>query len=298
MSNEAHRANWGVEPGQMWRLGQHMILCADCTDLQATGWLFGGTDKAALVFTSPPYGQQRDYECANIPNWDALMQGWCERLPLVARPDTQVLVNLGMIHRNGEWLAYWNDWLEWMRRQGWLQFALNVWNQCTGLPGDWNGRCAPAFEFIFHFNKSPRYPNKWQAKKPENILVGEKYSLREKNGYKERKAATPQAGLQTHRIPDNVWTLDRQKGPFAKDMDHPAPFPIGLPSFAINSYSDAGEIIYDPFLGSGSTLIACEQNSRRCRGMDLSPNYIAVVIERWHRLTGQQPELLSQLPSA
>lgn len=292
MSNEIHRNKWKTEPGQLWKLGDHRIACCDCT--RPESWDFRDTVPAALVFTSPPYGQQRDYECENVPDWDALMQAWCACVPLVARDNTQVLVNLGMIHRNGEWLPYWEQWCEWMRRQGWLRFALNVWNQCTGLPGDWNGRCAPSFEFIFHFNKALRYPNKWHAKKPESIAVRDKYTMRERDGTKKRPAASPGAGLQPTRIPDNVWTLERQKGPVAPDMDHPAPFPIGLPAYAINTYTEPGEIVFDPFLGSGSTLIACEQTGRHCRGMELSPNYLALVIERWHRLTGGKPECLEQ----
>jgi DNA modification methylase len=295
MSNEAFRQKWGVQSGQMWKLGEHLILCGDCTCDTAA---ILGNDKVALVFTSPPYGQQRDYECGNIGNWDALMQDWCDPLSDFTLPDAQILVNLGMIHQNGEWQPYWEPWCEWMRRQGWRRFGLNIWHQNTGLPGDWAGRCAPCFELIFTFNKIARSPHKWRQKRPENVTVSEKYSLREKDGYKERRASTPLAGLNPCKIPDNVWILDRQKGRFAEDMDHPAVFPIGLPAFAINTYTEPGEIVYEPFLGSGSTLLACEQTGRHCRGIELSPNYLAVTIERWWRLTGVKPVCLNQLPAA
>jgi DNA modification methylase len=298
MSNEAYKAKWGVESGQLWRLGTHLVFCGDCTSADAVWKVMGDSDKAALVITSPPYGQQRDYECGNIGDWDALMQGWCAQLPARVVNDAQILVNLGMIHENGEWQPYWEAWSEWMRRQDWRRFGLNIWHQNTGLPGDWNGRCAPCFEFIFTFNKAARDPRKWRAKRPENVTVSEKYSLRERDGYKERRASTPLAGLNPCKIPDNVWTLDRQKGRFAADMDHPAVFPVGLPAFAINTYTDPGEIVYEPFLGSGSTLLACEQTGRHCRGIELSPNYLAVVIERWWRLTGVKPQYLNPLPAA
>ena len=63
MSNDAHRAKWGVEAGQVWKLGEHVIVCGDACLVRPLSLLFHGQEKAALVFTSPPYGQQRDYEC-------------------------------------------------------------------------------------------------------------------------------------------------------------------------------------------------------------------------------------------
>ena len=70
-------------------------------------------ETAALCFTSPPYGQQRDYATGGIGDWDALMQGVFAALPMAE--DGQVLVNLGLVHRDGEWQAYWQGWLDWTR---------------------------------------------------------------------------------------------------------------------------------------------------------------------------------------
>jgi DNA modification methylase len=72
------------------------------------------------------------------------------------RPDGQVLVNLGLIHRDNEWQPYWAGWLDWMRARGWRRFGLYTWDQGPGLPGDWNGRLSPAFELLFHFNREAR----------------------------------------------------------------------------------------------------------------------------------------------
>jgi hypothetical protein len=72
----------------------------------------------------------------------------------------QVLVNLGLIHRDGEWLPYWDGWISWMREQGWRRFGWYVWDQGSGIPGDWNGRLAPSFEFVWHFNRESVEPAK------------------------------------------------------------------------------------------------------------------------------------------
>ena len=53
------------------------------------------------------------------------------------------------------------------------------------------------------------------------------------------------------------------------------------------------DIVYDPFLGSGTTLIACENLGRKCRAIELAPEYVAVSIERWHEATGKEPKLIS-----
>lgn len=117
--------------------------------------------QATLCFTSPPYSQQRLY-VSGISDWDVLMRDGFAQLPMAERG--QVLVNLGLIHRNCEWHPYWETWIDWMRSVGWRRFGWYVWDQGHGLPGDWNGRLAPSFEFIFHFNRMARKPNKTKTK--------------------------------------------------------------------------------------------------------------------------------------
>lgn len=104
------------------------------------------------VITSPPYGQQRDYG-GHMVDWDDTMRGAFECLP--AAPDCQLLINLGLTHRDGECVPYWEGWREWMRAQGWRFFAWYVWDQGDGLPGHWNGRLAPSHEWVIEIE--PKY---------------------------------------------------------------------------------------------------------------------------------------------
>ena len=69
---------------------------------------------------------------------------------------------------------------------------------------------------------------------------------------------------------------------------HKATFPLHLPQFIINNFSLKNDLVLDPFLGSGSTLIACEQTGRTCYGMEIDPEYVDVIIERWENFTGQK----------
>jgi len=113
-----------TRPGDLWLMGAHRLLCGDSTEADCVARVMDG-ERAALLFTSPPYAQQRDYATGGIRDWDALMRGGFGHLDTVMAANGQVLVNLGLVHRNNEWLPYWQDWLDWMREQGWRRFALS-----------------------------------------------------------------------------------------------------------------------------------------------------------------------------
>jgi len=92
----AVQAEVKTQPGDVWMLGKHRIMCGDSTDAGSVALLMDG-EKADLCFTSPPYGNQRDYTTGGISDWDKLMQGVFANLPMAEHG--QVLVNLGLIHR-------------------------------------------------------------------------------------------------------------------------------------------------------------------------------------------------------
>ena len=71
-------------------------------------------------------------------------------------------------------------------------------------------------------------------------------------------------------------------------QDHPAQKPVVLFEAPIRNHLGAGEIVYDPFLGSGTTLVAAETLGRRCYGIEIDPRYVQVSIERWQGLTGER----------
>lgn len=75
------------------------------------------------------------------------------------------------------------------------------------------------------------------------------------------------------------------------DTDHDHQKPVALLVEHLTHWTPPGRIVLDPFLGSGTSVLACEQCGRDCRGIELSPAYAAVTLQRWHELTGQTPEL-------
>jgi DNA modification methylase len=280
-----------THPGDLWLLGAHRLLCGDSTDADSLAAVMGG-EQAALLFTSPPYGNQRNYTTGGVSDWDALMQGVFRHLDAALRPDGQVLVNLGLIHRDGEWLAYWQGWLEWMRAAGWRRFGLYVWDQGPGLPGDWNGRLAPSFEFVFHFNREARRPNKTIPCRWAGHVNSEKGGLRAKDGTVGAWQHAGQ-GVQDFRIPDNVLRITRHKAR-GIETEHPSVFPVALPEFLMRAYADEGDVVFEPFGGSGTTILAGQRSGRCVRAIELAPAYVDLAIARWRMLHPGTPVTLAQ----
>ena len=270
---------WGTATGQLWVLGEHRVLCGDSTKREDVERVMGGA-LAGLCFTSPPYGQQRDYG-AKIDDWDGLMRGVFGNIPI--DDAGQVIVNLGMIHRDGEWQPYWQEWIEWMRGQGWKRFGWYVWDQGPGMPGDWAGRLAPSHEFIFHFNRVAKKPAKTRDCKHAGARHGGK-GQRAANGIVKQRSAG-RAPVQDRAIADSVIRVNRQG---ARHDGHPAPFP---PELCVSIFKSWDGIVFDPFLGSGTTLIAAEGLGRKCYGLEISPGYCAVILQRFKDATGKTPTL-------
>jgi DNA modification methylase len=270
--------------GDVWAIGAHRLICGDATDPAVVATLMQG-EVAQLCFTSPPYGNQRDYTTGGIADWDGLMRGVFAHLPMAG--DGQVLVNLGLIHRDNEVVPYWDGWLAWMRTQGWRRFAWYVWDQGPGMPGDWQGRLAPSFEFVFHFNRESRKPNKIVPCKH----AGQETHLRADGSSTAMRGKDGEVGGWTHkgrptqdtRIPDSVIRVMRHKGKIGQGIDHPAVFPVALPQFIIEAYTDAGDIVFEPFGGSGTTMLAAERAGRICRTVEIAPEYVDVAIKRFQQ---------------
>ena len=166
---------------------------------------------------------------------------------------------------------------------GWRRFGWYVWDQGPGLPGDWNGRLAPSHEFIFHFNRETLRANKSVASKMAGVVSNG--GLREKDGSIGGRSKGPSA-IQSHKIHDSVFRVMRHKGGLGKAGKHPAVFPVALVEEAFDAYTKAGDIVFEPFCGSGTQVIAAEKLGRHCFGSEMDPAYVDVAVKRWQEFTG------------
>jgi DNA modification methylase len=241
---------------------------------------------AAVVVTSPPYGQQRDYG-KKIDDWRAIVSGvLCQ---VKDGGSTQVLVNLGLIHRDGEVIPYWETLLDDMRAAGWRHFGWYVWDQLSGMAGDWNGRLAPSFEFVFHFNRAARPVNKTKP-----TLGGKQHGpgLKPASGSAGKKTHDGKA-VQPFKIPDNVIrTVREQSGGY--EAEHPARFPVALARELIQPFTDAGELVVDPFMGSGTTGVAAMKLGRAFIGIEIEPKYFDIACRRLEEASRQADMFVEQ----
>jgi DNA modification methylase len=252
------------------RIGDAELHLGDCLEILPQ------IGKVDAVVTSPPYGQQRDYG-KKISNWRALVSTAMLRAP--AHETTQILVNLGMIHREGEVIPYWQDLIDDMRSAGWRHFGWYVWDQGPGLPGDWSGRLAPSHEFIFHFNRKSRKINKTVPCTHAGKSRGTKSGLRSSDGSISGWSAKDLT-TQDFRIGDSVIRTVRHKHVGGIEAGHPAVYPVPLPRELIASFTADAETILDPFMGSGTTGVACAKLGRKFIGIEIDPGYFDIACKR------------------
>ena len=225
--------------------------------------------EADVLFTSPPYAQQRDYGGAlSDEPWDQIVP------PALASTSAgQVLVNLGLVHRDGAVDEYWMPLLDAMRAEGHRLFGWYVWDQGWGLPGEWSGRFAPSHEFIFHFNRKATALYKTERSRS----FGQRISGTGLRGKSTTKGAfTGQGNLVGEwKVPDSVVRVTRE---MRRDIEHPARFPLALPMKVLSAFT--GDTILDPFMGSGTTLRAAKDLGRKAIGIEIEERYCEIAAKR------------------
>ena len=100
--------------------------------------------------------------------------------------------------------------------------------------------------------------------------------------------------IQSHRIPDSVFRIMRHKGGLGAAGSHPAVFPVALVEAVLEAFTDPGNLIYEPFCGSGTQLIAAERTGRRCCAIELDLVYCDVAVRRWELATGRMASRVAE----
>jgi DNA modification methylase len=238
--------------GQLWAIGPHRLLVGDCTDVANVERLFQ-TDKAEMIWTDPPYG--------------------------VAIGDKNKYLNsIARSNRVEENLE--NDTLDEPALMEMLRgaFANAVRHCLTG--GAWYV-AAPAGPLHVLFGMALKELDiwhqtiQWVKNNATFAPLGVDYHWRAEPIF---YGWLPGAAHRYHggRQQDTVWEIDRPM----VSPEHPTMKPIELVERAVNNSSLPNQIAYDPFLGSGTTLIAAHRTGRRCYGMEIAPRYADVILRR------------------
>ena len=271
---------WQVRPGDLWRIGEHRLACGDCTDRAVVERVLQG-EKAEVLFTSPPYADVRVYK-GNDLNTESLVKF----ISVFSETAFQV-INLGIVRRDDEIIEYWNDYIAEARRAGYKLLSWNVWDKMmAGSIGNQSAMFAIEHEWLFVFGKKSKSLNRTVRKSPESFLRRKSdrldakgrhvRSVRQFDG--EFRDSTRGQDYAMKNLPSVVQLTPEQK----RDMTdkHPAIMPVSLPSVILEAMTTEFDVVAEPFLGSGTTLVACQNLRRRGRGIEISPEYCAVVLQR------------------
>jgi DNA modification methylase len=263
--------------GDIYELNGHRLVCGDSTSLLVINELMG-EDRANLCFTSPPYWVGKDYETQKTEEEiDEFIQQIADGIVCALSPGGRIVINTGTSSinridkkRRVEILPLIDKWQRSLRTYGWLLRHLRIWAKRGQLPASISPKTDTIDqhnEYLGLFELNDEYSQVTTYWNPEG----------EQRGQERIKTPWAQQGL---------W--DDIHGEKSAGGRHNAAFPVELPARNIRLYSKQGEIIYEPFGGSGTTMIAAEQLNRRARLIELSPNYCDVIVKRWTAWMMQQ----------
>jgi DNA modification methylase len=253
--------------GVLWRLGQHRVLCGNALQNDAFVALMG-EERAAAVFTDPPYNVAIDGHATGL--------GATHHRPFPMASgemdSTEFTAFLGRACRN---LASFSD-------DGALSYFCMDWRHIQELMAA-AGEVYGGLKNLCVWVKDNGGMGSLYRSRHELIFV-----FKHGNGSHRNNVQLGRFG----RNRSNVWCYPGVNS-FARSGAegnllslHPTVKPVGMVADAILDCSGRGDIVLDPFLGSGTTLIAAERTGRRCHGLDLDPLYVDTIVRRWQALTG------------
>lgn len=264
-----------TKPGDLWLLGEHRLLCGDSTKAEDVARLMA-SEKCELCFTSPPYSDQRTYtgEANLSPTY------LCGFIDYAATCSEFVAMNLGLARKHGFIDQYWNEYVSRAGEVGLGIVSWNVWYRTGGFSvGQITSMFPIEHEFVFVFGRRPR--------KLVPTVVNTNGGARVISTNRDNEGNIGKQKRMKVRELRELGTVFVSP-PVNSNAEHPAQFPVAFPAEYIKAF---GGSVYDPFLGSGTTLIAAEQLGRRCYGMEISQQYCDVIVQRWENLTGQSAVL-------
>ena len=257
--------------GDVWQMGEHRLICGDAIQLETYGQLFCD-ERASMVFTDPPYNlSARDIGrvCSSEHGDFAMASGEMS-------PD-QFTAFLGLVMKL---LCRYSV-------AGSIHYLFMDWRHAHELLSA-GLKHYDAFKNLCIWVKDRPGRGSFYRSQHESVFVFKNGDAPNQNNF--------ELG-QFGRARSNVWHFPGVRQFDSNDGDpdgdealklHPTVKPVKLIEEAILDCSRRGEIVIDPFLGSGSTLIACEKTQRRCFGIELEPRYADVTIQRWQGWTGQE----------
>lgn len=250
-----------VETGDLWQLGDHRLICGDATDPEAIKKAIG-ENKIRQILTDPPYG------VAYVENKAHFKE------TIGANLSNTTIIQGDQLQTNEQYAEFTKNWLapviEYLESYN-TSYIFNSDIMICGLRGG--------------MERAGFYYSQMIIWVKNTIVVGRKDYLPGHEliayGWHGRHKTEKGKGKSVIFYPK----------PHRSNL-HPTMKPVGLLRKLIENSTKIREWVYDPFGGSGSTLIACEQFKRKCAMIELDPNYCSTIIQRWELLTQQEAKKL------
>ncbi len=250
---------WQVKPGDLWMIGSHRLLCGDSTKAEDVARVMAG-ENAQIVITSPPYFNQRP-EYSTWPNYEAFnvfLGDILDRIKEIAGDVFILCWNTG--DNQPDCLPMISHQTVQIHQKGFTYLDTIIWRKSSAVYSIPRSAHIRTHQYF--------YP----ALAWEPVIVFRHGDQMPKFDKTDIEYAS------THHV--NVWDISQVVGSSQQKVGHPAMFPLELASRCLRVYSSSGSVVYEPFAGSGTTLVAAQNLNRKCYAIEISPDYCAVILER------------------
>jgi site-specific DNA-methyltransferase (adenine-specific) len=250
-----------------------------------------------LIFTSPPYADQRQNTYGGVKpddyvEWFLPKTGEMLR---ILKPTGTFVLNIKERVVNGERHTYVMELIFKMREQGWLWTEEFIWHKKNSYPGKWPNRFRDSWERLLQFNKQKKFNmyqeqvmvpvGDWAKDRLANLSQTDLIRDESKVGSGFGKNISNWVGRDMV-YPTNVIHMATECG----NKRHSAAFPTSLPEWFVKLFTQPGDIVLDPFIGSGTTAVAALELGRKFVGIEINEEYCRLAVER---TKGVQIQLLS-----
>ncbi|MCS7031036.1 MAG: site-specific DNA-methyltransferase [Gloeomargarita sp. SKYG116] len=233
-----------------------------------------------LIITSPPYADRRQSLYGGVAP-EAYVEWFlpkAEQFWRVLKPSGSFVLNIKERVENGERHTYVLELILALKKAGWLWVEEYIWHKKNCYPGKWPNRFRDAWERCLHFTKSRQFKMRqeavmvpvgdWAEKRLKRLGENDVVRFDSRVGSGFGKNIANWLGRE-YVYPTNVLTFATE----CSNKNHPAAFPKALPEWFIKLFTDPGDWVLDPFVGSGTTIAAAVPLGRHVVGIDLKPEY-------------------------
>lgn len=240
-----------------------------------------------LIFTSPPYADQRSSTYGGIKpeKYVSWFIPKAFQFLRVLKPTGSFILNIKERVVDGERHTYVIELILALRRQGWLWTEEYMWHKRNSHPGKWPNRFRDNWERLLHFTKTKNFNmyqdsvmvpvGDWAQDRLKKLSVTDKRRDNSKVGSGFGKNISNWVGRDMV-YPSNVLHMATE----CYNRQHSAVFPVALPEWFIKLFTNPGDLILDPFNGSGTTCVAAKQLGRTYLGIDINEEFCILATER------------------